>query len=99
MRTPVNSLPNTWNLTNELVFGFVNFVTLYRRLVVTNASTRAQVFQEWCSFLQGDKSVCESTFLEIYFFKNCPEGNICGTFLKKRQKCTSSKVSFDQKLR
>ena len=28
-------------------------------------------------------SVCESTFLEIYFFDNCPEGRICGKFLKK----------------
>ena len=36
---------------------------------------------------------------KIYFFKNCPEGNICGTFKKKGQKCTLSKVGFDQKLR
>ena len=36
--------------------------------------------------------------LKIYF-KNCPEGNICGTFLKKGQKCTLSKVGFDLKLR
>ena len=41
-------------------------------------------------------SVCESTFLEIYFFKNCPEGKICGKFLKQRQKCTLSKVGFDK---
>ena len=31
-------------------------------------------------------SACESTFLEIYFFKTCPKGKICGNFLKKRQK-------------
>ena len=46
-----------------------------------------------------ESRVCESTFLEICFFKNCPEHNICGTFLKKRQKRTLSKVGFDQKLR
>ena len=45
------------------------------------------------------KSVCESTFLEIYFFKNCPEGKICVKFLKKKAKCSLSKVGFDQKLR
>ena len=44
-------------------------------------------------------SVCESTFLKNYFFKNCPEGNICVTFYIKGQKCTLSKVGFDQKLR
>ena len=37
--------------------------------------------------VKNTKSVCESTFLEIYF-KNCPEGKICGIFLKKRQKYT-----------
>ena len=36
--------------------------------------------------------------LKIYFFKNYPEGNICGTFFKKGQKCTLSKAGFDQKL-
>ena len=40
-------------------------------------------------------SARESTFLEIYLFKNCPEGKFCGKFMKKRQKCTSSKVGFD----
>ena len=45
------------------------------------------------------RDVCESTFLEIYLFKKCPEGKICGKFLKKRQKCTLSKVGFDQTLR
>ena len=35
----------------------------------------------------------------MYFSKNCPEGSFCGTFLKKGQKCTLSKVGFDQKLR
>ena len=50
-----------------------------------------ELWRQWC--------VCESTFLEIYFFINCPEGNICGKFLNKRQTCTSSKVGFDQKLR
>ena len=48
--------------------------------------------------VKNTKSVCESTFLEIYF-KNCPEGKTCGKFLKKWQKCTSSKVGFDQMLR
>ena len=52
-----------------------------------------------CVYFFGKLCVCESTFLEIYLFKNCPEGKICGKFLKKRQKCTSSKVGFDQKLR
>ena len=42
---------------------------------------------------------CESTFLEIVMFKSCPEGKICGNFLEKRQKCTSSNAGFDQKLR
>ena len=32
---------------------------------------------------KNNNSVCESTFLEIYLFKNCPEGKICGKFLKK----------------
>ena len=50
-----------------------------------------ELWRQWC--------VCESTFLEIYFFINCPEGNIFGKFLNKRQTCTSSKVGFDQKLR
>ena len=31
-------------------------------------------------------SVRESTFLEIYIFKRCPEGRICGKFLKKKSK-------------
>ena len=46
-----------------------------------------------------DKSVCESTFLEIYFFKNCPEGKICGKFLKKKGKMYFIEGRFDQKLR
>ena len=29
--------------------------------------------------------------------QNCPEGKICGKFLKKKQKCTLSKVGFDRK--
>ena len=37
--------------------------------------------------------------LKNYLVKNCPEGNICGTFFKKGPKCTLSKVGFDQKLR
>ena len=45
------------------------------------------------------QSVCESTFFKMYFSKNCPEGSFCGTFLKKGQKCTLSKVGFDQKVR
>ena len=32
------------------------------------------------------RCVCEGTFRVIYFFKKCPEGNMCGNFLKKRQK-------------
>ena len=35
----------------------------------------------------------------MYFSKNCPEGSFRGTFFKKGQKCTLSKVGFDQKLR
>ena len=32
------------------------------------------------------KSVRESRLLEDYLFNNCPEGKICGKFLKKKAK-------------
>ena len=38
-------------------------------------------------------------FLDIYFFKNSPEGKIWGKFLKKgKNVLTLSKIGFDQKL-
>ena len=46
-----------------------------------------------------ESSVYESTFLEIYFSKNCPEGKICGKFLKKKGKMYFIEGRFDQKLR